>query len=75
NAYKSHLLGIILTGANHDGTLGAKCIKQQQGLMIVQAPDTAEAPCMPASVITNGYYDAVTTLDVIASMLQKIGLK
>lgn len=73
NIYKSHLLGIILTGANYDGTVGAKQVKSHKGLIIVQSPETAEAAFMPDSVIKSGYYDVVFSLDAIASLLTKIG--
>lgn len=73
NVYKSHLLGIILTGANHDGTNGAKVIKQNGGLVIAQLPDTAEAPYMPASVIKSKQYDVILTLEAISELLQTIG--
>jgi two-component system chemotaxis response regulator CheB len=73
NVYKSHLLGIILTGANYDGTAGAKQIKQNGGLIIAQSPETAEAACMPESVITSGHCDAIASLEAMASLLKKIG--
>lgn len=71
--YQSHLLGIILTGANQDGKVGARQIKKHGGLMLVQKPLTAESPVMPEAVIKSGYYDAIATIETIASLLKKIG--
>ena len=52
--YKEKLIGIILTGANHDGTEGIKKIKKFKGLTIAQTPGTAPFPTMPQSAINAG---------------------
>ncbi len=41
DAYGNRLLGIILTGANTDGTKGIRSIRQTGGLTIAQSPKTA----------------------------------
>ncbi|MCP5007377.1 MAG: hypothetical protein GY941_26080, partial [Planctomycetes bacterium] len=38
NAYEDKLVGVILTGANSDGSQGLKTIKEYGGLAIVQDP-------------------------------------
>lgn len=63
-AYRDKLIGIILTGANHDGNYGVKKIKQMGGYVIVQDPATAEANAMPLAAI------AATTVDVILPLTQ-----
>lgn len=67
--YGKELLGIVLTGANKDGTLGAKMIRENGGTVLVQSPETAEAKLMPLSVIEAGYADMVLSLPEIASFL------
>ena len=42
-------IGVILSGAGSDGTLGIKAIKECGGLAIVQDPQTAEHASMPQS--------------------------
>jgi two-component system, chemotaxis family, protein-glutamate methylesterase/glutaminase len=71
--YKNKLIGIILTGANNDGTNGMKRIKEYGGLTIVQDPATAESNCMPASVIASIQVDHVLSLEGIARLLVRIG--
>lgn len=44
-------IGIVLSGANEDGALGAKAITQNSGTVFVQDPNTAEYPNMPEAVI------------------------
>jgi len=50
-------VGIVLSGTDHDGTVGLKAIKAAGGLTLVQTPATAEFPGMPQSAITAGAAD------------------
>jgi two-component system, chemotaxis family, protein-glutamate methylesterase/glutaminase len=47
DAFGRSLIGIVLTGANADGSQGLRTIKMHGGLAIVQNPDTAESRHMP----------------------------
>ncbi len=47
DVYGPALAGVVLTGANSDGALGLKRIKDCGGLALVQQPDTAQFPEMP----------------------------
>lgn len=69
DAYGAALLGIVLTGANEDGTRGAERIKRRGGTVIVQDPATAEAPVMPQSVIDSVAVDQILRLEEIAAYL------
>lgn len=44
--YKRKLVGIILSGANKDGALGLKDVKDSGGLTIVQDPNECQVPTM-----------------------------
>lgn len=66
--YHTNLVGVILTGANKDGTAGLKKIKEAGGLTIVQDPADSEVPYMPESAITIGP-DYILTLNEIAELL------
>lgn len=59
DVYRDKLIGIILTGANKDGSLGLKRIKERGGLTIVEDPDSAAVNTMPKAAI------AATTIDYI----------
>jgi two-component system, chemotaxis family, protein-glutamate methylesterase/glutaminase len=69
--YKSKLIGVVLTGANNDGTKGLKRIKEYGGLTIVQDPVTAESSYMPASAIAAMQVDYILPLDGIIDLLLK----
>ena len=69
DAYRSTLIGVILTGANNDGTAGLKKIKQHGGLVIAQDPATAQASLMPSSAIKENIVDKVCSLAEISSLL------
>ena len=64
------LIGIVLTGANFDGSRGLKKIKQLGGLAIVQDPDDAESRPMPAAALAATEVDHVVPLERMAALLQ-----
>ena len=73
-AYQTHLIGVVLTGANNDGSNGIKCIKERGGLTIVQQPDTAESSYMPASAIATSQPDYILPLEEIIKLLIEIDI-
>lgn len=68
-AYRDAVIGIMLTGANHDGSEGIKRIKQSGGYVIVQDPATAEADAMPRAAIAATKVDKILPLDQIGVYL------
>lgn len=74
-AYKSDLIGIILTGANSDGSKGIKLIHDFNGLTIVQEPKTAYVDTMPLAAINETKIDYVLSLDEIGELLIKIDIE
>ncbi len=72
DVYQSALIGIILTGANNDGSQGLKRIKERGGLAIVQDPASAEAPTMPEAAIKTTDVDHVLSLQEIGELLNQV---
>lgn len=68
-AYRERLIGIILTGSNHDGTAGLKCVKKSGGLCIAQDPNDAFSSYMPATAVKEVGPDHVLKLDDIIDLL------
>ncbi len=69
DVYGSKVIGVLLTGANHDGAKGLARIKQAGGYAIVQDPDTAESREMPAAGIAAASVDQVLPLEQIAAAI------
>lgn len=51
HAYGEKLIGVVLTGANEDGSRGLKCVEEYGGHCVVQDPATAEVATMPAAAL------------------------
>ena len=60
---------VVLSGTGSDGTLGLREVKGEGGLVIAQAPDTAEYDGMPRSAIATGMVDYVLPPGGIPSQL------
>ena len=70
--YGKGLIGVILTGANKDGSQGLKIIKEAGGLAIVQKPETSEVSDMPRAAIAAVKPDYVLPLEKIGPLLRKL---
>jgi len=66
------LIGIVLTGANYDGSRGVQIIKQKGGVVIVQDPDDADTPQMPLAAIAATEVDHVVALADMPELLQRL---
>ncbi|HKL83287.1 MAG TPA: chemotaxis protein CheB [Desulfobacter sp.] len=75
DTYMDRLVGIILTGANSDGTNGAARIKELGGLIIAQDPETAEADAMPMSVVKHVQVDHILALNRIGDFINSLNQK
>jgi two-component system chemotaxis response regulator CheB len=68
-SHGSSVIGVLLTGANQDGTRGLQEIKLRGGYVIVQDPDSAESGFMPKHAMKNVLADRVLGLEQIAAEL------
>lgn len=71
-AFKDKLIGIILTGANNDGSKGLRMIQKHGGLTIVQNPKTAEVDSMPLNAINATKVDFILDLNQITEKLNDL---
>lgn len=70
-SYCERLLGVIMTGASHDGAQGARHIKERGGILIVQDPQTAENGVMPAAALALTPADQILPLADIAPFINR----
>ncbi len=71
-AYQERLVGVILTGANSDGSEGIMAIKQYGGITIAQDPDSAASRAMPDAAIATGHVDFILKLKDLVNFLVNI---
>ena len=69
--YKQKLIGIILSGANKDGAMGLKSVKDNGGLTIVQDPKDCQVPTMTMASMNATNVDHVFSPDRIVDFLLK----
>ena len=72
DVYGSRLIGIVLTGANDDGSRGLAAIKKRGGLAIVQDPASAEVATMPRAALQAAEVDFVLPLTTIGPFLANL---
>jgi two-component system, chemotaxis family, protein-glutamate methylesterase/glutaminase len=73
DVYGRRLLGVLLTGANEDGGDGALAIRHGGGITVVQEPETAASPVMPASALKRFAPTCILPIAAIADLLGGLG--
>jgi len=71
-AYRSRVIGVVLTGYLDDGTAGMIAIKRCGGTCVVQDPSDAAYPDMPQNVLNQLDADYVVPLVVMGALLRKL---
>ncbi|MDD4107781.1 MAG: chemotaxis protein CheB [Prolixibacteraceae bacterium] len=66
---KEYAVGIILSGMGSDGSSGIRAIKENNGIVLVQDPETARFDSMPRNAIESGLIDMVAPPDKLPSEL------
>ena len=71
-SYANKSVAIILSGTGSDGTNGIKSIKEENGVIIVQSPETSKFDGMPRSALATGFADLVLSPEEIAEEMPHI---
>ncbi|WP_343706055.1 chemotaxis protein CheB [Flavobacterium sp.] len=72
--YSEHLVGILLSGSNSDGTIGLRAIQAAGGISVVQNPLSAEMPFMPNNAILHTVPDFVLKTEEILEFIKEINI-
>jgi len=67
--FKEKLIGIILSGANRDGALGLKEVKDYGGIAIVQDPEECQVKTMTSAAIKATTVDHIFVIDEIINYI------
>ena len=70
--FRDKLIAVIMTGANWDGAKGMKVISEAGGYTLVENPETAAVPRMPASALDLIIPDRIAALEEIAQILKEL---
>lgn len=70
--YGESLVGLLLSGANSDGTEGLLAIKNAGGTTVVQNPESAQMPTMPQNAITYTAPDYILDVEHILKFITLI---
>lgn len=73
--FQKSLVGILLSGANADGTDGLNAIKSFGGKIVIQKPETSKIPFMPQNAIQNTSPDYILDEIEILELISKINSK
>ncbi|MDR6625791.1 chemotaxis protein CheB [Caulobacter segnis] len=73
DAFGDAVVGVIMTGANHDGAAGLRALLEAGGVAIVQDRAEAYATAMPDAALEACPTAFTMTLDAIASYLSSLG--
>ena len=69
DAYGRKLGAVVLTGGNDDGAQGARAVRREGGLVVVQDPHGADAEQMPNAAISSADPQIIATLPQIADLI------
>lgn len=70
--YRDKLIGILLSGANKDGALGMKRIKDRKGLTIIQDPEECMIDTMPTAAKNITEIDYTLKVQEIVQFLKEL---
>lgn len=70
--FRDKLIGILLSGANRDGGLGMKYIKDRGGMTIVQEPSECMIDTMPKAAMNLTTIDHVLKIDEIVEFFKQL---
>ena len=64
-------VGLILSGMGSDGTLGIQAIKERNGIVMAQDPETAKFDSMPRNAINSAVVDIVAPVEQLPGKLME----
>ncbi|MFD1142759.1 chemotaxis protein CheB [Larkinella insperata] len=72
DVYGPALVGILLSGANADGTAGLNAVKNAGGVIVAQKPETAMSSFMPQQAILNAPVDFILDVEEMIEFIRSL---
>jgi two-component system chemotaxis response regulator CheB len=72
HAYRNKLIGILLSGANRDGGMGMKNIKDKGGITVIQEPTECMIDTMPKAALALTTIDHKLTIEQIIELINEL---
>lgn len=70
--YGQEAITIVLSGTGSDGTKGVAAVREFEGKVLVQSPESAKFDGMPRSVIESGNFDAIATPSEMPELIKRV---
>ncbi len=67
-SYSDRVIALILTGMGTDGVAGVRAVKESGGTVLVQEPESAAFPALPAAIPLS-HIDYTANLDALAPLI------
>ncbi|MBN2662683.1 MAG: chemotaxis protein CheB [Bacteroidales bacterium] len=74
-SYTNKVVGVLLSGANKDGSLGLKDISTNGGITVVQDPNEAQIQTMPQAALDIIDVDKILSAEEIINFVTKLHLR
>ncbi|TZF84032.1 chemotaxis protein CheB [Pedobacter sp. BS3] len=74
DVYGSHVIAVLLSGANADGAGGLCYIAGKNGLSVIQNPEVAEVRIMPQAALDRCNPDLILDNEALFELLDKIAI-
>ncbi|WP_338062623.1 chemotaxis protein CheB [Stenotrophomonas humi] len=72
DVWRDRVLAVLMTGANADGAEGCAKVRRAGGTVVVQDPETAQVPMMPAAALELAGADYCLPLPEISLLLESL---
>jgi two-component system chemotaxis response regulator CheB len=72
DVFREQLVAVVMTGSNEDGAAGLRAVRARGAIGIVQDPEDAEAPAMPAAALKLAGADYCVPLAGIARLINEL---
>jgi two-component system chemotaxis response regulator CheB len=75
DAYRTDVLGVIMTGMGKDGLLGIRKLKSKGGYAVAQNKESCVVYGMPKAIVDERLADVIAPIEKITEIISKVGTR